>query len=305
MHSHHHHDEQPHCGGSDSNLDADPLTLSKRHFRSLRWVFGLTTAYLGVEIIGGLMTGSLALLADGFHMFADAAAIGISLFAQWLSHRPASSHKTFGFQRVEIMAAFFNALLLLAMGLGILYESYERFQTPVNIRADLMLLIAVGGLLINIISASLLHGDHQHNLNIKGAYLHVLGDLLGSAGAILAALAVLTFNWTAADPLISMLIALLVIRSAIGLLWDAIRILLEGCPSHLNVEDIRREILDCSGIQAVHHLHVWNINMQRTVLTAHLEVTPESFSGETLNRVQQMLKSRFGLNHVTIQLELA
>jgi cobalt-zinc-cadmium efflux system protein len=268
-------------------------------------VFALTATYLAVEIIGGLMTGSLALLADGFHMFADAAAIGISLFAQWLSHRPASKHKTFGFQRVEIMAAFFNALLLLAMGLGILYESYERFQTPIHIRADLMLLIAVGGLLVNIISAVLLHADHQHNLNIKGAYLHVLGDLLGSAGAILAGLSVLFFGWTPADSLISMFIALLVIRSAVSLLWEAARILLEGCPSHLNIEEIRREILNCNGIQAVHHLHVWNINMQRTVLTAHLEVTPEAFSGETLSRVQQTLKSRFGLSHVTLQLELA
>lgn len=278
--------------------------LSAQHFKVLRRVFALTFIYLIVEVAGGLISGSLALLADGFHMFADATGIGLSLFAAWLSHRPAPAHRTFGYQRVEILAAFFNALLLLGMGGFILYESYERFQSPEPIQANLMLVIAVGGLIINIISAKLLHHDHQHNLNIKGAYLHVLGDLMGSVGAIAAGLCILFLDWRWADPVISGLISILILFSSIGLLREAVNILLEGCPSHIDISDIRNSILEFQGIQDIHNLHVWNINMQRAVLTAHLEVTPEAFSGETLTQVQNALKDKYGLSHVTLQLEL-
>lgn len=286
-HAHHHHTE-----------------ISSRHFKVLQWVFGLTCIYLGVEIVGGLASGSLALLADGFHMFADAAAIGISLFAAWLSHRPAPAQRTFGYQRVEILAAFFNALLLIAMSGFILYESYERFYHPEPIQASLMLIIAIGGLFINIAAAWLLHRDHQHNMNIKGAYLHVLGDLLGSVGAIVAGLLILWLDWRWADPLMSCLVAGLIVYSAVGLLWEAINVLLEGCPTHINIEEIRAKLLGMDGIEAIHHLHVWNINLNRSVLTAHLVVIPSAYNGETLNRVQQMLQEHFNLGHVTLQLEI-
>jgi cobalt-zinc-cadmium efflux system protein len=295
-HSHHHHDHLHHH---------PTLILSERHFRVLRWVFGLTFIYLVIEVVGGLLSGSLALLADGFHMFADAMGIGLSLFAAWLAHRPAPAYRTFGYQRVEILAAFFNSLLLMGMGGFILYESYERFQQPEPIQANLMLAVALGGLVVNIIAAKLLHQDHHHNLNIKGAYLHVLGDLLGSVGAIAAGLCILFFNWPWADPLISCVIALLILISATGLLKEAVNVLLEGCPSHIDIEDIREEIfLCCKGIQAIHNLHVWNIDMQRAVLTAHLEVAPDAFNGNTLSIVQATLKEKFGLSHVTLQLEL-
>jgi cobalt-zinc-cadmium efflux system protein len=271
----------------------------------LRWVFGLTCIYLVIEVVGGIISGSLALLADGFHMFADAMAIGLSLFAAWLSHRPAPQHRTFGYQRVEILAAFFNSLLLMGMSMFILWESYDRFYHPETIQARLMLSVALGGLVVNIIAAKLLHQDHHHNLNIKGAYLHVLGDLLGSAGAIAAGVCILFFGWSWADPLISCIIALLILFSAVGLLREAVNVLLEGCPSHIDIEDIREEILLCEGVQAIHNLHVWNINMQQAVLTAHLEVTSDAYSGVMLNLVQRKLKEKFGLSHVTLQLEVS
>ncbi len=295
-HSHHHsHGEHQHLS----------LVLSERHFKVLRWVFACTFLYLIIEVVGGLISGSLALLADGFHMFADSAAIGLSLFAAWLSHRPAPAHRTFGYQRVEILAAFGNALLLVGMGLFILWESYERLSRPEPIQAQLMLVVAVGGFVINLISAKLLHADHHHNLNMKGAYLHVLGDLLGSAGAIVAGVLIWAFDWRWADPTISCAIALLIIYSAYGLLRDSVNVLLEGCPSHLDIEEIHAEMLSFEGVKAIHNLHVWNINMQRALLTAHLEVSPEAYSGNTLNRVQDALKEKFGLSHVTLQLEVA
>ncbi|WP_373531225.1 cation diffusion facilitator family transporter [Vampirovibrio sp.] len=298
VHDDHHHGHH----GGHSHLS---LALSARHFKVLQWVFGLTFLYLIVEVVGGIASGSLALLADGFHMFADSAAIGLSLFAAWLSHRPAPAHRTFGYQRVEILTAFVNALLLVAMGLFILWESYDRFQQPEPIKANLMMVVAFGGLIVNIISAKLLHADHQHNLNIKGAYLHVLGDLLGSIGAVLAGALIWAFGWSWADPVISCGIALLIIFSAYGLLRDSVNVLLEGCPSHIDIAEIEAEILGFEGVSAIHNLHVWNINMQQALLTAHIEVKPEAYSGETLNRVQHALKEKFGLTHVTLQLEVA
>lgn len=297
-------DDHHHHGHGHHHHHHHQVEMNSRHFYILQRVFWMTCIYLFVEIVGGVMSGSLALLADGFHMFADAGAIGISLFAAWFSHRPAPPQNTFGYQRFEIIAALFNALSLVAMGLFILFESYERFQSPVHIQANMMMVIATGGLIINIISAKLLHADHQDNLNLKGAYLHVLGDLLGSLGAIIAGGMIFFFGWRWADPAISCVIAALIMFSAIGLLKEAVNVLLEGCPSDLNVDEVRQQILQCEGVQDVHHLHIWNINLQRTVLTAHLEVLPSAFSGQTINAVQAMLKEQFDLKHVTLQLEM-
>jgi cobalt-zinc-cadmium efflux system protein len=291
----HHHDHGHHF----------TLELSARHFKVLQLVFGLTCIYLVIEVAGGILSGSLALLADGFHMFADAAGIGLSLFAAWLAHRPAPPQRTFGYQRVEILAAFFNALFLIGMSIYIMVESYARFQNPEPIHARLMLPIAIGGLLVNIVAAKLLHADHEHNLNIKGAYLHVLGDLLGSLGAVAASVCILLWNWRWADPLISMLVSALILYSAFSLLKEAMNVLLEGCPSHIDIEEIRQEILNFEGVRNIHNLHVWNINMQQALLAAHLEVTPEAFTGETLNQVQVTLREEFGLSRVTLQMEVS
>ncbi len=295
-HSHHGH----HHGHSHSH----PTTnLSAQHLQVLKWVFILTVIYLVVEIVGGVISGSLALLADGVHMFGDAGGIGISLFAQWFAHRPADRQHTFGYQRLEILAALFNAVSLVVIGVWILFACFHRASDPAAINGGMMFWIAVGGLIVNLISAKLLHGDHDHNLNIKGAYLHVLGDLLGSVGAIVASILVSQLHWGLADPIISGVIAVLIIFSATGLFKDAINVLLEGCPAHINIDEIRAHILSFEGIRAVHNLHVWNINLQRVVLTAHLEVEPYAYTGDTLSTVQTALKEEFDLSHVTLQME--
>jgi cobalt-zinc-cadmium efflux system protein len=293
---HHHH----HHGHGHHHLSAEP---SREELHRLRQVFGLTVLYLVAELVGGYLSGSLALLADGFHMFADAAGIGIALLAQSYLHRPAPAYRTFGYQRLEVLAALLNALSLLAMSAFILWESVERFQHPLAVQSSLMLPIAVGGFLINLVSLKLLHGGHHHNLNVKGAYLHVMSDLMGSLAAIVAGILIACFHWYLADPILSAGIAILIVVNAIGLLKDAINILLEGCPSHIDIDEVRSAMLAFDEILEVHHLHVWTINLQRIVLTAHLVVTPESFGGELINKVQRELKQTFGLSHVTLQIE--
>jgi len=288
-HEHRHHDH----GHGDHH----------HYARLLGIVFALTCIYLVVEIVGGVASGSLALLADGFHMVADTAAIGMSFLASWLAHHPAPREKTFGYQRVEILAAFFNALLLLAMGVFILWEALERMQHPHFIKPGLMMGIATGGLLVNIISAWVLHGDHHENLNLKAAYFHILGDLLGSVGAMTAGWMIWAYHWAGADVLVSALIAALIIKGGVSLLRESGAILLEGCPPHLNPNEIKDSILKQGGIERVHKLHIWNINLKQTVLTAHLEVHPEAFCGKTLNDIQLRLKEEFGISHATLQME--
>ena len=289
-------------GHSHPLLTVEP---NREELGRLKWVFVLTLLYLFIEIAGAWLSGSLALLADGFHMFADAAGIGISLVAQWVLHRPAPKGHTFGYQRLEVLAAYLNALGLLGMSLFILWESIERFQSPTVIHTNVMMPVAIGGFVINLISLKLLHAGHQHNLNVKGAYLHVFGDLLGSVGAILAAGLIYFFHCNWVDPVLGMLIALLIAYSAIALLRESGNILVEGCPASIDIIQLKKAILAFDEVKEIHHLHVWNINSQNIVLTAHLVVSPEGFTGELLNRVQRELKQGFGLSHVTLQLEAA
>jgi cobalt-zinc-cadmium efflux system protein len=330
MHDHgacshgHHHDHKPHAENAESRHSRDEhghehshhdhghshshhrlsLEPTQDELRQLKIVFALTLLYLLIELGGAWVSGSLALLADGFHMLADAAGIGISLGAQWALHRPAPRGHTFGYQRLEVLAAFMNALGLLAMSVFILWESVQRLQHPMAIHATVMFPIAVGGFLINLISLKLLHAGHNHNLNVKGAYLHVFSDLLGSVGAMLAGALIFLFGWTWADPALSMLIGILICINAIGLLKEAGNILLEGCPAQIDILELRSAMLAFPEIHEVHHLHVWNINSQNIVLTAHLVVDTHAFGGELLNRVQRELKQSFGLSHVTLQLEV-
>ena len=309
-HGHSHdHDHAGHAHGHDHgglgghHHGIDRLTLSSEHVQKLRNVLILTFIYMIVEFIGGWYSNSLALTADAAHMLGDATAIGLSLFAAWFCILPSSHQKTFGYQRAEVLAAFFNSIFLIVLAGWICYESYERFQDPGTINADLMWKVALGGFLVNLLAAKILHSDAHTNMNVKGAYLHVLGDLLGSAGAILAAVLIILFGWKWADPLISVIIALLIIKSGWDLLRDATNILLEGSPRHLDVREIERAMLAFSNVTAVHNLHVWNIDSQNIVLSAHLVVHKEAYTGETMNKVQMALKEEFGLSHVTLQLE--
>ena len=262
----------------------------------------LTAGYMLAEFLGGLFTNSLALLADSGHMLSDAAALGLSLFAIWLSLKPASTEKTYGYYRTEIIAAFINGITLVGIAFFIIWEAYERFHSPYHIKAPLMIAIATGGLIINIIGAYILHRSSKDNLNIHGAFLHIIGDLLGSIGAIIAGMCILFWNFYLADPIISIIIALLVLYSAINLVNSAINVLLEASPSHINVSEIEKALKELPDIIDIHDLHVWSISTQNIALSVHI-VAMETGSHKILCEVDEMLNEKFGIKHVTIQLE--
>ncbi len=305
--SHHHSHERNHSHNhSHAHSDhghGDPADISAARIKTLRWSMALTGLYLIAEVIGGYLSGSLALLADAGHMLADVAAIGLALFAAWICTQDAGEQKTYGFHRIEILAAFINGLALAGISFLIIYEAYHRFLSPEEVQGNLMMGVAIGGLIINIIVAKILHGDHEHDLNIKGAYLHVLGDLLGSIGAILAAGLIHFYGWLWADPLISVIISLLVLYSAFRLLIEATDILMENSPSHIDVKEVESAILALKGVQAIHDLHIWTISSGKHSLSAHVTVEADAYSPETLTRLQNCLKENFALNHSTIQLE--
>ncbi len=278
-------------------------TVSSSRIKTLKWSMALTSVYLIAEVVGGYLSGSLALLADAGHMLADVGAIGLALFAAWICTQDAGEQKTYGYHRIEILAAFINGLALAGISFLIIYEAYHRFLSPEAVEGSLMMGVAVGGLIINIIVAKILHGDHQHDLNIKGAYLHVLGDLLGSIGAIIAAGLIYFYDWLWADPLISVLISLLVLYSAFRLVMEATDILLENSPKHIDVNQVKSTLQELKGVQSIHDLHIWTIASGKHALSAHVTVVETAFTPETLTCLQHCLKSHFGLSHVTLQLE--
>lgn len=263
----------------------------------------LTGVYFFAELIGGILTGSLALLADAGHMFADVGAIALALFASWFAQYPATTQKTFGYYRIEILAALTNGLVLAGISFWIIWEATQRWNNPPEVRGGWMFIIATGGLIINLISASLLHKGHENDLNLKGAYLHILGDLLGSVGAIVAAALIFWNGLYLADPLFSIMISLLVLFSAGKLVVEAVNVLLEGSPAHINVASVKEALLELEGVVSVHDLHVWSITSGKDALAAHVVVAHDAFKAETLSCIQHCLKEKFGLSHVTLQLE--
>lgn len=295
-----------HCSHSHSHEDPlhHPTGEGFDRAKALKRVFMLTALYMGLEIIGGLVTGSLALLSDAGHMFADVVAILVSLSAVWLAQTPTTTQRTYGLQRIEILAGLMNGLLLMIMSLWIILESTERFQEPPELNGGLMFWVALGGLIINIFAMQALHGGKNNDLNIQGAYLHVLGDLLGSVGTVAAACAIYFWGWQEADPIISVLISLLLIASSSKLIWQSINVLLESSPAHIDVGQVKSAILALPDVLSLHDLHVWAINSRTTALTAHVMVQPHAYDGTTINRIQDCLKQEFGIHHVTIQLEL-
>ncbi|MDL2343758.1 cation diffusion facilitator family transporter [Deinococcus sp. MIMF12] len=269
--------------------------------RRLGIALGITATFMVVEVIGGLVSGSLALLSDAGHMASDVAALALSLFAVRLARRPATPERTYGFHRVEILAAFVNAAALLLLTLWILWEAYTRLAEPSEVQGGVTLAVAVAGLVANLVSAAVLHGGQRDSLNVRGAFLHVLGDLLGSVGAIVASLLVLGTGWTVADAAVSALIGLLILRSAWALLLDSLNVLLEGAPRGLDVRAVRTTLGGVPGVRGVHDLHVWAITAGQPVLTAHVEVAGGADSAEVLVRARQVLRERHGLRHVTLQ----
>jgi cobalt-zinc-cadmium efflux system protein len=274
-----------------------------RSRRRLSLVVVLTAIYMLAEAVGGWVTGSLALLADAGHMLADVAALSLALVAMWFGSRPATPSKTFGYHRLEILAALINGVTLILISLLIFYEAYQRWSEPPRVRSGLMILIATGGLFINLACAWILHGDHEDDLNVRGAWLHILGDALGSVGAILAGALMSLYGWYAADPLFSSLIGLLIIWSSWHLIRESTNVLLEGTPAHINLAAVEDAILQTRGVEDVHDLHVWTITSGREALSAHVIHVESISQAELLKELRAKLSERFGVDHLTIQME--
>jgi cobalt-zinc-cadmium efflux system protein len=263
----------------------------------------LTAIYMLAEAFGGWWTGSLALLADAGHMLTDVAALALALMAVWFGARPATPNKTFGYYRLEILAAFINGVALVVVSLFIFYESYHRWAEPPAVRSEMMIAIATGGLLVNLVCAWLLHSEHAEDLNVHGAWLHVLGDALGSVGAIVAGVLMSVYGWYKADPLFSALIGVLIIWSSWKLIREATNVLLEGTPAHINLAAVEDVILETEGVEDVHDLHVWTITSGREALSAHVIHTRAISQPALLKELRAKLQERFGVDHLTIQME--
>ena len=270
--------------------------------RGLAITLGLVLVYMVAEVVGGLLSNSLALLADAGHMLSDAAALGLALFAGWFSRRPATSRHTFGYYRAEILAAVVNAASLIAIAIFIFVEAYSRFQTPHQVEGGIMVVVASGGLVVNLVGLWLLHGGREENLNAKGAWLHVMTDTLGSVQAVVAGGLIVAFGWNWLDPLVSVLIGILVIFSSWALMRESVAVLMESAPGHVNVDEVRNCLMRIAGVQEVHDLHVWTIASGLVALSAH--VAAERPSGAVLHDLQHELDQRFGIRHTTIQFDL-
>jgi cobalt-zinc-cadmium efflux system protein len=255
------------------------------------------------ELVGGWLTNSLALLTDAAHMFTDVAALGLTLFALRMAERPASESKTYGYARAEILAALVNGVVLCVLVTGILWEAWTRFQAPPPVRARGMLIIAVAGLLVNCFVAARLHEHQHHSLNLRGAYLHVLSDLLGSIGAIVAGVVILTTGLNVADPLVSVLIAVLILFSAWTLVREAVDVLMEAVPAHVDLDRLGRALRAVPGVDEVHDLHVWTLTTGRYALSAHVVAGPRAGDDALLAAVTEVCRREFGIDHTTIQVE--
>ena len=271
---------------------------------SLKIALIITVTFLIAEFIGAVYTNSLALLADAGHMLTDAAALSLSFFAMRFASRRATPRKTYGFYRVEILAALLNGVFLVLIAIYIFYEAYDRFRNPPTVKADWMLVVAIMGLVANLVSAWVLFGKHHHSLNVRGAFFHVLTDAIGSVGAILASLAILVSGYGLADPLISVVVAVLILWSSWILIRDAVDILLEGTPSHINIVSLREQLGRVDGVLSVHDLHVWTLTSGVLAMSCHVVTQEDKLSRtELLGRVNDIARERFHIDHTTIQIE--
>ena len=277
-----------------------PINVETR--RRLTLALAITTVVMLVEFIGGWLAGSLALLADAAHMLADVAALALALIAAWLAQRPATPERSFGYLRLEILAALVNGAVLFAIAIGIGVEAWSRIRTPETVNGGLLLGVAAVGFFANLAAALVLHRGHQHSLNQKGAYLHVLGDLLGSVGALVAGVIILGTGWALADPLISVLIGLLVLSSAWRLVKESVDVLLEATPRHIAMQDVHDRIASVPGVQSVHDLHLWTVTSGVVAMSGHLVVENPTDNQPVLEAVQDRMRA-LGIAHVTVQVE--
>jgi cobalt-zinc-cadmium efflux system protein len=269
---------------------------------NLKRVLLITGLFMVVEVIGGLMTGSLALLADSGHMLTDMGALSLSLFAMWMAGKPATPEKTFGYHRAEILAAVTNAVVLLLLALWILYEAYRRMLLPAQVPGAPMVVIGLLGLGVNLVSLKLL-GAHDHeSLNVRSAYLEVMGDAISSIGIILGGVLVWTTGWPMIDPLLSAGITLFILWRTWALLSQAVHVLMEGVPSRLEASEVGRAMAAVTGVKTIHDLHIWTISSGLDSLSSHVVVSRGMDRDRLLEQLSDLLRERFGIAHVTLQI---
>ncbi|HLS47899.1 MAG TPA: cation diffusion facilitator family transporter [Gemmatimonadales bacterium] len=271
--------------------------------RRLMLVLGLTAVFMVVEAVGGWLSGSLALLADAGHMLADVGAIGLSLVTALIGRRPADEFKTYGYRRWEILAALVNGAALFGIAGWVVVEAVHRLGNPAPVRADLLLGVASAGLVVNLIGLKVLHGAHEHNLNTRGAYLHILGDLLGSVAAIMAGAVIALTGWTPADPILSIGVAVLILVGAWRLVHESTDILLEAVPRGVSMAEVERRMLAVPGVTAVHDLHVWTVTSGMVAMSGHAVVPALEQHPAALDGIRTALED-LRIGHVTIQLEV-
>lgn len=288
------------AGTVDTPIDS---SAAARHKRRLALALGLTSTFMAVEVVGGLLTGSLALLADAAHMLTDAGGLALALLAIRFGERPATPQRTYGYLRAEILSALANAVVLLLLTIYILYEAYQRFVEPPEVLGLPMLLVAAVGLAVNLVSMRLLAGGSSESLNVQGAYFEVLSDMLGSLGVIVAAVVVMATGWTLADPIIGAGIGLFIVPRTWKLLSQAAHILLEGTPPQVDVGLMERSIAEVGDVVAVHDLYVWTITSGLDSMSAHVVVRDGADGARVLGDVRALVAQRFGIDHVTLQVE--
>ena len=304
FHAHGHSHGHAH-GHGHAHHGADPGGPGAAHghqVRRLRIALAITGLFLVVEVIGGFLANSLALLADAGHMLTDVAALSLSLFVVWFSRQPHTPEKTYGYLRWEILAAFLNGATLLIVSGWIIWESLARLRSPESLESGLMLAVALGGLVVNLVSAWLLRPASESSLNMRGAYLHVLGDLLGSVATVAAALIIRTTGWLIADPIASLLMTALIMRGAWRLVRESVDVLLEATPAHISVGAVRAQLEAIPGIEQVHDLHVWTVTSGVVAMSAHAIVREPERHQHVLEHAHDAMQL-FGIQHVTVQIE--
>ena len=277
---------------------------SHEHHTHIGWAFFITAAYMIVEVVGGVWFNSLALLADAGHMFSDVIALGLAWIAIQIARRPAGDRHTFGFKRSEILAALVNGLAIWAIAALIFYEAIHRFYAPPQVQGKGMLLVATVGLIVNLALAALLFRDRDKSLNVKGAFLHVIADAIGSIGAIIAGITIVLTGWYLVDPIVSVLIGCLIIYSSLSLVKESSHILMQGVPAGIELGDIEQAIVEQDGVCCVYDLHVWSLTNEQHSLSAHVVLTEQARDQpDLIDRLRRMLSDRFHIDHSTIQLE--
>ncbi|MGT2440852.1 cation diffusion facilitator family transporter [Bradyrhizobium betae] len=278
-------------------------TAGARHANKLAWALAMTATYMIAEVIGGLVTGSLALLADAAHMLTDVGGLALALLAIRFAAREATPQRTFGYLRMEVLSALANAVVLLLLTVYILYEAYQRFLSPPEVLSGPMLIVAAIGLAVNLISMWLLSSGSSESLNVKGAYFEVLSDMLGSIGVIVAALLMMWKGWALADPIIGAGIGLFIVPRTWSLLSQVTHILMEGTPPNVDIGAIEKKLLAIPGSVAVHDLHVWTVTSGFDAMSCHLVVADMSAGREALREARNLMKAEYGIEHTTIQVE--